>query len=259
MTQIFTTPGAVPGISLRPRDARQDWEAIGEKVRAFLRRSPRAPTSLAARADVGELCVSHTTSSAATWGRRTAREHRLHRRSARPRPDASGRYRSPGSSADRDRRDLEAPLARPDSASGSDYLPRSTHAGYRARRPVPAPAVVRGRSPAHRSDAPPAPAAAPMSRAIRSEMQLRYNRWLRRTSTGSSPDDGEVGYMHITHGHDNVAVRQVSGGRSASRRAIIDVRGNAAAGPRLHDRQARAEDGRLQRAANMVPFRYPAR
>jgi tricorn protease len=246
-----------------------DWEAIGEKFRAFLPAlSSRADLNWLLAQMVGELCVSHTYVFGGDMGPGKLPESTVYTGllGADLEPDTSGRYRFTRIFGPTEiERDLEAPLARPDvGIRVGDYLLAIDGT------PVTAPddpyrhlQVVRGQKVRLTvSDAPTGAGSRTYEvEPIRSEMQLRYNRWLQENvDRVLAATDGEVGYMHITAmGTDNVAQFDKFWRAFRFKKGlIIDVRGNGGGWTEyfMIDKLERKMVA-FNVLANMVPFRYP--
>ncbi len=246
-----------------------DWKKVGEKFRAFL-------PSLSSRADlnwvlsqmVGELCVSHTYIGGGDLGPQKPPDSPVYTGmlGADLRPDASGYYRFARIFGPTEiERDIEAPLVRPDIAiKEGDYLLAIDG------KPVKAPdnpyrylQVTKGQKVRLTVGASPADAGARTFdvEPVRSENQLRYNRWLAdNVAKVLAASNGEVGYMHITAmGTNNIgqfdkfwrAFRYKKG-------LVIDVRGNGGGWTEyfIIDKLERKMTA-FNVLRNMEPFRYP--
>jgi len=246
-----------------------DWKQVGDKFRAFL-------PSLSSRADlnwllsqmVGELCVSHTYVGGGDMGPGKPPENLVYTGmlGADLRPDASGYYRFARVLGPTEiERDLEAPLARPDIAvKEGDYLIAIDGKTVKAPdNPYRYLQVTKGQKVklTISSTANAAGARTVEVEPIRSEQQLRYNRWLQdNVEKVLAASGGEIGYMHITAmGTNNVAQFDKFWRAFRYKKGIIiDVRGNGGGWTEyfIIDKLERKMTA-YNVLRNMEPFPYP--
>jgi tricorn protease len=214
-----------------------DWKALGDKFRAFL-------PALTSRGDlnwllsqmVGELCVSHTYVGGGDFGPQRAPDSPVFTGmlGADLAPDASGHYRFARVLGPTEiERDLDGPLAAPDVAvkEGEYLLAIDGHEIKAPDNPYRWLQVTKGQKVKLTVGATAAMAGARTVEIVpvRSEYQLRYNRWLQdNVDKVLKASNGELGYMHITAmGTNNVAQFDKFWRAFRYKKGlIIDVRGN---------------------------------
>ncbi len=246
-----------------------DWKAVGEKFRAFLPAlSSRADLNWVLSQMVGELCVSHTYVGGGDMGPGKLPENPVYTGllGADLRPDASGYYRFARIYGPTEiERDLAAPLVRPDIAvKEGDYLLAIDGKAVRAPdNPYRYLQVTTGQKVKLAVGSSPTDAA-PRTydvEPIRSEQQLRYNRWLQdNVDKVLTASNGDLGYMHITAmGTNNIAQFDKFWRAFRYKKGlVIDVRGNGGGWTEyfIIDKLERKMTA-YNVLRNMEPFPYP--
>lgn len=246
----------------------RDWKKMGDKFRALLPDlSSRADLSWLLSQMVGELCVSHTYISGGDFSvpQMPANPVYTGLLGADLRPDAGGYPRIArllGPTVYN--RDLTAPLARPDlDVKEGDFLVAIDGHDLKGENPFRFLQVTRGQKVKVTVNGTPSAAGgrAYEIEPLRSESDLRYNRWLAdNIDTVLKASNGELGYMHITAmSTDNIgqfdkfwrAFRDKKG-------LIVDVRGNGGGWTEyfIIDKLERKMTAHNV-LRGMVPFRYP--
>jgi len=245
-----------------------NWKQIGDKFRALLPDlNSRAELNWLLSQMVGELCVSHTYISGGDFSIPQVPANPVYTGllGADLRPDASGYPRIArllGPTAYN--RDLVAPLARPDvEVREGDFLVAIDGRDLKGENPYRFLQVTRGQKVKVTVNGTPAAAGGRTYEIepLRSENDLRYNRWLAdNIATVLKASNGDLGYMHITAmSTDNIgqfdkfwrAFRDKKG-------IVIDVRGNGGGWTEYFiidklERKMTAQNV----LRGMVPFRYP--
>jgi tricorn protease len=247
----------------------RDWKKIGEMYRAYLPRiTSRENLNWLLRQMVGELCVSHTYVGGGDMGPEEPPKTITFTGflGADLEPSPAGYYRFEVIYGPTDyNRDLKAPLVRPDiDLKEGDYLIAING------REIKAPdnlykylQVVEGQRVEITVNREPASEGAKAYKVepVRSEYDLRYNRWLAdNIDKVEKASNGEIGYMHITAmGSGNVAQFDKFWRAFRYKKGlIIDVRGNGGGWTEYFlidklERKMVAYDC----LRDMIPFRYP--
>ncbi len=245
-----------------------DWQRIGDKFRALLPGlNNRSELNTLLSEMVGELNVSHTYVSGGDMAPAALPPNPVFTGllGADLKADASGYPRLArilGPTAYN--RDLTAPLARPDiEAKDGDYLIAIDGHDLKGQNPLRFLQVTRGQKVTVTINGTPSAAGGRTYEVepIRSENDLRYNRWVAdNIATVLKASNGELGYAHVTAmSTDNIgqfdkywrAFRDKKG-------FIIDVRGNGGGWTEyfLIDKLERKMVAH-NTLRGMTPFRYP--
>jgi tricorn protease len=247
----------------------RDWKKIGDTYRALVPElSSRGELNWLLSQMVGELCVSHTYIGGGDVGPQKLPEVVTYTGllGADLVPGAGGRYRFATVYGPTEyNRDLVAPLARPDIAikEGDVLIAINGHEIKAPEDPYRCLQVVKGQKVKLTVNAQPEAAGARTYdvEPVRSEYNLRYNRWVAdNIATVLKASDGDIGYMHITAmGGENVAQFDKFWRAFRYKKGlIIDVRGNGGGWTEyfLIDKLERKMVA-YNVLRNMVPFRYP--
>jgi tricorn protease len=245
-----------------------DWKKIGDKFRALIPElNNRADLNWLLSQMVGELCVSHTYVSGGDYAPAQVPPIQVYTGllGADLKSDPGGYpklarifgptvYNS----------DLTAPLARPDvDAKEGDYLIAIDGHDLKGDNPYRYLQVTRGQKVKVTLNAAPSPSGARTYEVepLRSEGDLRYNRWIAdNIAAVQKASNGELGYMHITAMSSNNTGQFDKYWRAFRDRKgiIIDVRGNGGGWTEyfIIDKLERKMTA-YNVLRGMVPFRYP--
>ena len=245
-----------------------NWQKIGDKFRALLPDlNTRADLNWLLSQMVGELSVSHTYISGGDTSpvQLPPNPVRTGLLGADIAPDPSGypklvRILGPT----RYNRDLTAPLARPDvDVKDGDFLIAIDGHDLKGENPLRYLQVTQGQKVKVTLNSTPTPAGAKTYEVepLRSESDLRYNRWIAdNIQTVLKASNGELGYMHITAMSSNNTGQFDKYWRAFrdKKGLVIDVRGNGGGWTEYFiidklERHMTAQNV----LRGMVPFRYP--
>jgi len=245
-----------------------DWRKIGDKFRALLPAlNNRTDLNWLLSQMVGELCVSHTYISGGDFSPASTPQTLVYTGylGADIVPDASGYpklARILGPTAYN--RDITGPLARPDfDVRDGDFLIAIDGHDLKADTPFRYLQVTRGQRVTVTVSRTPSPAGAKTYEVepIRSESDLRYNRWVAdNIAAVEKASNGTLGYMHITAMSSNNTGQFDKYWRAFRDRQglVIDVRGNGGGWTEyfIIDKLERKMVAH-NTLRGMVPFRYP--
>jgi tricorn protease len=246
-----------------------DWKAVGDKFRALIPAlSSRGELNWLLSQMVGELCVSHTYIGGGDMGPGKPPESPVFTGllGADLAADPAGYYRFARVLGPTEiDRSLDGPLARPDVAvkQGDLLIAIDGHEVKPPDNPYRFLQVTKGQKVRLTVNATAGLAGARTVEVepIRSEYQLRYNRWLQdNVDKVLAATAGEVGYMHITAMSTNNIGQFDKFWRAFryKKGLIIDVRGNGGGWTEyfLVDKLERKMVA-YNVLRNMEPFRYP--
>jgi tricorn protease len=245
-----------------------DWKKIGDKFRAMLPElNSRAELNWLLSQMVGELCVSHTYVSGGDFSPAQLPPNPVYTGllGADIKRDASGYPRLArilGPTAYN--RDLVAPLSRPDvDVKDGDYLIAVDGHDLKGGTPFRFLQVTRGQKVMVTINSNPSATGAKTYEVepLRSEADLRYNRWIAdNIDAVQKASNGALGYMHITAMSSNNTGQFDKYWRAFRDRKglVIDVRGNGGGWTEYFiidklERKMTAQNV----LRGMVPFRYP--
>ncbi len=245
-----------------------DWKAVGDKFRAMLPElNNRSDLNWLLSQMVGELCVSHTYVSGGDSSPDQLPPNPVYAGllGADIKADASGYPRIArvlGPTVYN--RDLAAPLARPDvDVKDGDFLIAIDGHDLKGDTPYRHLQVTRGQKVTITVNGAPSATGARSYEIepLRSETELRYNRWIAdNISAVETASGGQLGYMHITAMSSNNTGQFDKYWRAFRDRKglILDVRGNGGGWTEYFiidklERKMTAQNV----LRGMVPFRYP--
>ncbi|MCI0516043.1 S41 family peptidase [candidate division KSB1 bacterium] len=247
----------------------RDWEKIGANYRAYLPQlNSREDLNWLLSQMVGELCVSHTYIGGGDQGPQTRPDNPVFTGllGAELAPDNSGYYQFTKIFGPTDlNRDLKSPLVRPDLdvKSGDFLIAIDGHEVKAPANPYQYLQVIKGQKVTLTVNSKPTGVGAKtcLIEPIRSEYNLRYQRWLAdNVQQVLKASNGDLGYLHITAmGGDNVAEFDKFWRAFRYKKGlIIDVRGNGGGWTEyfILDKLERKMTA-YNVLQNMVPFRYP--
>jgi tricorn protease len=247
----------------------RDWNKIGESYRAYIQQLPsRASLNWVLSQMVGELCVSHTYVGGGDMGPALNAENPVFTGllGVDLAADESGYYKLAVIYGPTDfNRSLSAPLARPDFAvKAGDYLIAiDGHEIKVPENPYRYLQVTSGQKVKITVNDRPEPAGAKSAQVepIRSENELRYNRWVAdNIDKVLTASDGDIGYVHLTAMSSRNVAQFDKFWRAFKfkKGLIIDVRGNGGGWTEyfIIDKLERKQVA-YNVMQGMKPYRYP--